>query len=523
MMGRQRRQVGFKDVQVWLDAPVVPADSFYGRMATYGEKLVREEWFEELYSHRGRPSIPPALLSKVLLLMFYENISDRQAEERARFDLRWKVALGLGIDEAGFDATALCRFRARLVLKQQERLFFEKTVAAAREYGLISAEVAEVIDSTPVLGAGAVQDTYNLLRSAIRKMLKVTHRRPETRQRLAEMLGRHDYDQTGKPEIDWDDPEAQRKLLNELVQDARTVLKETEALELDAAEKAARDLLAAVTEQDIEEQPDGTVVLKDGVARDRVISTTDPEMRHGHKSSKGRFDGHKAHIMEDPEAEIITAVAVTAANVPDAEPLAEMLDQQKEAGITITQVTGDTAYGSGDTRAEMVERGIKLVAPVPPEVRGEFFPKSAFAIDLQAQTCRCPAGHTVKMTGRRKKGKAGSFHFGEFCQGCPFRSQCTKSKQGRSVTVHRHEALLQQGRAEQKTDAFKAEYRRRPIVERKIAELVHHGMRQARYIGKPKVLLQLAWTAGLVNLKRIFQAIEGAIAPKASAQAALAA
>lgn len=523
MMGRQRGQVSFKDVQVWMDAPVVPAESFYGRMATHGEKLIREEWFADLYSDRGRPSVPPALLSKVLLLMFHENVSDRQAEERARYDLRWKAALGLGIDEVGFDATSLCRFRARLVLNEKERLFFEKTVKAAKEYGLISAEVAEVIDSTPVLGAGAVQDTYNLLRSAIRKMLKVARTRPETAQRLLALLKRNDYDEKSKPEIDWDDPEAQQSLLNELVQDARSILKETEPLELDAAEKAARELLAAVAEQDIDEQPDGTVTLKDGVARDRVISTTDPEMRHGRKSSKGRFDGHKAHIMEDPEAEIITGVAVTAANVADAEPLPEMLDQQQEAGIKVTQVTGDTAYGSGHTRADMVERDVKLVAPVPPEVKGEFFPKSAFQIDLQAQMCRCPAGHEVKMTGLRKEGQAGSFHFGDLCQDCPLRAQCTKSKNGRSVMVHRHEALLQKGRAEQQTTTFKAEYRRRPIVERKIAELVRHGMRQARYIGRAKVLLQLAWTAGMVNLKRIFKQMAGGTAPKTGSEALTAA
>lgn len=523
MMGRQRRQVSFKDVQVWADAPIVPQDSFYARMAEYGDKLVREEWFRGLYANRGRPSVPPTLLCKVLLLMFHDNVSDREAEERARYDLRWKVALGLGIDEVGFDATALCRFRARLILHEKEREFFEQTVQAAREYGLIRAEVAEVIDSTPVLGAGAVQDTYTLLRSAIRKMLRTVRNRPDTRRRLQDLLQRQDYDEPGKPDINWEDPEERRKLLNELVQDARSILRETEHFELGAAEKAIRELLAAVTEQDVEERPDGTVAIKQGVAEDRVISTTDPEMRHGHKSRHGRFDGYKAHIMEDPETEIITDVDVTPGNIYDGEPLPEMVDRQKAAGIQVTEVTGDTAYGSGETRAEMAERGIKLIAPVPPErARGEFFPKSAFQIDLQAGTCRCPAGHVVRMTGRRKKGQKGSFHFGELCQQCPLRPRCTDSKNGRRVTVHRYEELLLQARAEQRTDAFRQAYRKRPIVERKIAELVYHGMRQARYIGKVKVLLQVAWTAAVVNLKRLFKELAGVTAPKEGAEAALA-
>jgi len=172
VMGRQRKQFTLTDVQVLAGAPLVPADSFYGQMAVHGDRLVHEEWFADLYSHRGRPSVSPVLLSKVLLLMFHDNVSDRQAEERARYDLRWKAALHLGIDEAGFDATALTRFRARLVLHEKERLFFEETVKAAKQYGLIRAEVAEVIDSTPMLGAGAVRDTYNLLRSAVRKTLR---------------------------------------------------------------------------------------------------------------------------------------------------------------------------------------------------------------------------------------------------------------------------------------------------------------------------------------------------------------
>lgn len=515
MMGRQRKQFTLTDVQVLAGALLVSEDSFYGRMATYGDKLVREEMFADLYSHRGRPSVSPVLLSKVLLLMFHDNVSDRQAEERARYDLRWKAALHLGIGETGFDSTALTRFRARLVLHEKERSFFEETVKAARQYGLIRAEVAEVIDSTPVLGAGAVQDTYNLLRSAVRKMLKAVRNQPEVHERLRSLLKRQDYDETGKPEIDWDDREARQALLNELVQDARTLLTETADLELGPAEKAARELLAAVTEQDVEEQADGTVALKNGVAKDRVISTTDPEMRHGHKSSKGRFDGHKAHIMEDPEAEIITGVEVTAGNVPDADPLPDLLDQHEAVGLTVTEVVGDTAYGSGDTRATMAERGVKLVAPVPPEGKnGKYIPKSAFEIDLESRTCRCPAGHLVSMTGTRKKDRAGLFHFGELCRNCPLRDQCTNSRQGRTVTVHRYEALLQKGRAEQKTDTFKAAYRKRPIVERKIAELVRHGMRQARYIGRAKVRLQLAWTAAMVNLKRLFKQIAGAAAPK---------
>lgn len=120
-----------------------------------------------------------------------------------------------------------------------------------------------MIDSTPVLGAGVVQDTYTLLRSALRKLLNMVRRsRSDTHQRLLSLLKRQDYDETGKPEIDWKDPQARQDLLNEFVQDARTVLAETAHLDLTTDEKAARELLAVVTEQDVEEHSAGTVALK---------------------------------------------------------------------------------------------------------------------------------------------------------------------------------------------------------------------------------------------------------------------
>ncbi len=127
------------------------------------------------------------------------------------------------------------------------------------------------------------------------------------------------------------------------------------------------------------------------------------------------------------------------------------------------------------------------------------------------------------MKGHHEPGQEGSFDFADLCQGCPLRAQCTKSKTGRTVGVHRHEELLQQGRTEQQTDAFKEAYRKRAIVERKIAEVVHHGMRQARYIGDKKTLLQLSWTAAMVNLKRLFKHVAGATAPKQRQEAIVAA
>jgi transposase len=88
----------------------------------------------------GRPSIPPRLLAKVLLLAYREGLSDQRATEAVRFDLRWKVALDLPIDHAGFHPTSLVRFRARLLLHGMQRFVFERSLELASELGLLEGE-----------------------------------------------------------------------------------------------------------------------------------------------------------------------------------------------------------------------------------------------------------------------------------------------------------------------------------------------------------------------------------------------
>ncbi len=130
--------------------------SIYALLAEYGERIVRDEDFAECYSpSQGRPSIPPSLLAKVLLLAFRNGLSDERAMEALRFDLRWKVALDLPIDHPGFHPTSLVRFRARLLLHGRERIVFERSVELATELGLIEGQTEQIVDSTPMLGAAA--------------------------------------------------------------------------------------------------------------------------------------------------------------------------------------------------------------------------------------------------------------------------------------------------------------------------------------------------------------------------------
>jgi hypothetical protein len=263
-----------------------------------------------------------------------------------------------------------------------------------------------------------------------------------------------------------------------------------------------------VSTQDIEQKEDGSVTIKRGVAKDRVISTTDPEMRHGRKSHSRLFDGYKSHTAIDKESEFITAVTVTPGNTHDSEATFALVDQQPEERRP-EEAIFDTAYGTGRVREEMATLQIKVISPVPEGIgKDGCFPKSAFEIDLDRQICRCPAGQIApEKIYDKKTGRLKVFLFSpEQCQNCPLLNQCTRNKKGRrTVTVNAYERYLQEGRAFQKTDEFAGKYPERCKIERKQAEMVMHGLRKARYLGLAKVTLQALLVATVVNFKRYWK------------------
>lgn len=512
MMGRKKDQLKFTDIdtlQTWEQKPIIPKDSIYYGLSQANE-IFKDELFADAYSFSGRPSIPPGRLIKVLLLQFYDKVSDREAENRARYDLRWKMALGVSIAESGFNYSALSRFRARLLLHQKERTAFEEILEAAIAKGLLPGNCAkQIMDSTYVLGAGALQDTYTLIRMAVRKLLITINKRLDLIALLPKPLN-HDYQSKTKPKINWQDPAERNKLLNELCQDALQIVETADKLELTPKEQELRDILATVAIQDIEQQKDGTVKMKQGVAKDRLISTTDPEMRHGRKSSSRRFDGYKTHTAMETDNNFITKIEVTPGNIHDSEAAAVLVDEQPEERKP-DKVLGDMAYGTGQNREEMEKRQIELICPVPADLgRNGCFPKSAFTIDLDNETCQCPAGRiAAEKIYDKKTNRLKVFAFSqEQCQNCPLLNQCTKSKKGRrTITVNQHERHLQKARAFQQTEEFKKEYPQRCKIENKQAEMVHHGLRQARYIGKAKVCLQSLLIGAIVNFKRYWKLV----------------
>ena len=263
--------------------------------------------------------------------------------------------------------------------------------------------------------------------------------------------------------------------------------------------------------QDIERREDGSR-LKQGVSPDRVVSVHDPEMRHGRKSERRRFDGHKAHLAIDPESQLITAADVLAGNAPDHERALELVEQaEANAEFVVEEVVGDCAYGDGDTRRTFAGAGRKLVAKVATRRGGAQFPKEDFRIDLEVMSCVCPAGQktqkVVSISSGDRYGAPGAhlraFRFDAVvCDGCPLRSSCVRARlgKGRLVMIHPQETLLQEARAFQQSEAF-APYRKLPqAAEHRLARLMQFGARQARYFGRTKTLFQLLMAATVANL-----------------------
>jgi hypothetical protein len=473
--------------------------------------LFRDEELAEMYClDNGRPSLPPSLMSGVMLLQFHDNVSDEEAVERLLFDLRWKVALRVALDFAAFDSSSLCVFRKRLHQHGKERYAFDRMVEVSRVAGLLPPRVQTLIDSTPVLGAGATEDTYTLIRHAMRKLLKAMgYDLPQQRKKLAKNLECY-LERKYKPKINWSDPRARQEHLQELVAHAHSVLELALEHTGDEEVRGLGWMLTKIIGDDISYDDKGRAEIAQGVAEDRVVSVADPEIRHGRKSSTQRFDGDKLHIVEEPSSELLLNVGVGAGNEHDSKEFHPMISGVAEHyDMEVITSTGDTAYGSGDNRAECAAKGIALISPLADEPH-KGIGKSQFHIDLKKMQVTCPEGHTTSKWNWAKdqKGrKVRRFQFpAEGCLNCPRHQACVGERNiGRRIVLHYHEAHLIAAREMQNTESFREAYGLRSKVERKIAELVGHGLRQARYFGVEKTELQALWTGAMVNLKRLFK------------------
>lgn len=468
-------------------------------------------------SRLGYPPVPPAKLALATILQAYTGASDEEAIEAMVMDRRWQLVLDcLDAEELPFSKSTLVAFRKRLVEHELDRRLVERTVeVAARTRSFGSRALRAALDSSPLWGAGKVEDTYNLLGHALKKALGViAGQQGRGLAEVAEEAGAPVLTEAGSLkaalDLDWDDPD-ERTLALARVLDALDAVEAYLISEGSTREKeggggarqnpspsqAGIDLARRVREQDVLEEEEGAPpVLRRGVARERLVSVEDPQMRHGRKSRSVRFSGYKRHVLRDLDTGLVRAVGVTPANAPEAsvtEGIAQDLARQPDAHLKELHI--DRAYLSSELVRERPAE-LEVYCKAWRVGNGERFPKTQFALDWQRGLMRCPAGVVMPFEA------GGVVRFPKkTCQACPLRERCTKSRTGgRSVSVHPDEQLLSELRERQRTPAGRKKLRERVGVEHSLAHIGHWQGDRARYRGVRKNLFDLRRSAVVHNL-----------------------
>ena len=472
-------------------------------------ELFDEQFQDELAeacvdSPKGQPPVPPARLALATILQAYAKVSDDEVIEATVMDRRWQLVLDcLGAEEPPFSKGTLVGFRKRLIERDLDRRLVGRTVElAARAKGFGARALRAALDSSPLWGAGRVEDTFNLAGHALRKALGV----------IAVLQGRGQAagimmlaQQAGTPELaasslkaaldaDWDDPAARDAALAQVL----GLLDQVEAFIAGQAGDQAAATAVAVARQVRDQDADlsGTVpALRRGVAKDRRISVEDGQMRHGRKSRSVLFDGYKRHVLRDLDTGLVPAVGITAASAPEASVTGNIAADLDAAGWHLSELHIDRACLSS---ALVRDRGPDLAVFCKAwRVRntGGRFAKDQFTLDFTAGRLTCPAGVSMPF----QPGKTVRFPK-DTCAACPLRARCTASSNGRSVAIHPDEALLAELRQRQQTPEGRAELRQRVAVEHTLAHVGHWQGRRARYLGTRKNLFDLRRVAVVHNL-----------------------
>ena len=500
MQGRSDDQRELLDAES-VAGHLLKSDSVFAFLAAHRSELFPEAMFADLFpSRQGRPSVPAEVMASVITLQALHGLSDNETVDAVTFDLRWKAACGLPVTAGAFHSTTLTYWRRRLAASEQPNRIFDAVKAVVAATGALAGKTRRALDSTILDDAVATQDTVTQLIGAIRRVRREV---PGAGEVIAAHCGAHDYDDPGKPAITWDDAAARAALVDALVGDAHRLLGHLPEQELGARASEAVALLALIAGQDVEpvddsDGTDGRWRIAHRVAPDRVISTVDPEARHAHKTVHRRQDGFKAHLAVEPDTGIITDCTLTKASGPDTHDAAVAAQLLTDETAPVT-VLGDSAYGSGEFRAHLVEaKHVDRVksAPLRSAVAGGFTVDD-FVVDHTAETATCPAGTTRTITAR------GYATFGIACRGCPLRAQCTTSAQGKTLTIREHDALQRAARRRSREANWLNEYRQhRPMVERTIAWLTR-GNRKVRYRGVTRNDHWLHHRAAAVNLRQL--------------------
>jgi Transposase DDE domain/Transposase domain (DUF772) len=487
-------------------------------------RSVRAELFDDAfqtelaaaYQPRGTAPLPAALLAMVTVLQAYDQVSDADAVVAARMDRRWQLVLGnLDTTAPLFSQGALVKFRERMIAHELDRHLLDRTVALAKATGRFGWQALRAaLDSSPLVGRGRVEDTWNLLGRALRTVVTCAAKTLQIPREAVlagagvTLLGASSL--KAALDIDWGDPAAQADALARLLAEVDRVeawvavhVPVAEAPTVQAALMALRRVLA----QDLEPDPTtGQRRIRRGVAPDRLPSLGDPAMRHGRKTRTRPFTGYKRHVMKLVDADLIVGVDVRPANEPEHQTLAVLEPTVTQHG-PLTELQIDRGYLASPRVGALHAGGVTIRAKAWTSTNGGRFPKQAFTIDLVAARVACPAQQLITIPPG-----ATTVHFPPTtCQPCALRSACTTATHGgRSLALHPQEALLQDLRARQQQPAGRARLRERTTVEHSLARIDQIQGTTARYKGTRKNTLDLRRTAVVTNLQRLARLQEAA-------------
>jgi len=463
----------------------------------------------------GKDARPPAMMAMAMLVQGYLGMSDAEMIELTVLDLRVQMVLGcLGAEAPPFSQGALQEFRERLIAADLDRRVLERTVELAKatqafDHRKLPKTLRVAIDSSPLEGAGRVEDTFNLLAHAARNVVRCA----------ASLLGWTEEKvcrQAGIPlllessikralDIDWNDAVEKTAAI-------KTFSRQLDSLQSWIARQLPEEIakpplkeqvetLVQIRTQDLEPDPHGGGSrIREGVAADRRVSIEDKEMRHGRKSKSKRFNGYKRHIAADVDRGLILACAITPANRPEDEAMPSLTVDLTHQGLDVDHLLIDRGYINSPLVDDVLSRRGKIVCKPWKSRNGSLFPKSAFTLNMRDRTIACPNGHVQ------------GFSFGtvvefdpDVCDRCPLRAQCTTAEfgHGRSVAIAENEQLQQRLRKQLHTSAGREALRERTTIEHKLAHISQRQGDSARYVGIRKNTFDLRRASAIQNLETL--------------------
>jgi len=494
--------------------------ALYAFLRNHRHELFDEKFQEELESMyrdsgAGKPPKPPALMAMVLLLQGYSGASDGDAVELSVVDLRWQMVLDrLGADEPAFSQGALFEFRQRLIGADLDRRLLERTVELARatkafDWRKLPKTLRVAMDSSPLEGAGRVEDTINLLAHAGRKIVACVAQLLEwTQERVCREAGIPLLLESSVKkalDLDWSDPDEKAAAVPMLVEqlarlDLWVSLRLPDEMKRPPLKEQVETLRQLVN-QDLEPDPSGGGPrIRTGVAEDRRVSVEDKEMRHGRKSKSKLFNGYKRHLGIDLDTFLTLACAVTAANQPEAIAAADLTADIRSVAGEIDELYIDRGYINAPVVDEILARRGDVVARPWVSRNGKLFAKNDFTINMRDRTITCPAGEQQRI----RLGTTVEFP-PEACDRCPLRAQCTDAAlgRGRTVAIADNEVLQHRLRRRAATPAGRRRLRERVPVEHRLAHTSRRQGRRARYNGIRKNLFDLRRASAIGNLEII--------------------